>query len=161
MTMRSVLNGPVEVGLRALVLLVEASPHGLDLQQLVTLDYFLIHSGDVDGGPESLHPPSPLRSGEVTVRRALLDESLDLYQLRGLIVQTPTHTGFTYLAESGAGAFLDALRSEYVDRLRIRAEWVIGRFVLLEHGELHRTFETSIAKWKSEFVPMLPEGELV
>ena len=96
MTTTSVLNSPVEVGLRALVLLVEAFPHALDLQQLVTLDYFLVHSGDVENGPDSLHAPSPLRSGEVTVRRELLIKGLSIYELRGLVAQTPSAKGFGY-----------------------------------------------------------------
>ena len=159
MTTFSVLNSPVEVGLRALVLLVEASPQALDIQQLVTLDYFLVHSGDVDRGPESLHPPSPLRSGEVTVRRELLDKGLNLYQLRGLVARAPTKTGFAYSAESGAGAFLDALRSGYLKRLRNRAEWVIESFALLEHGDVHQILETSLSKWKKEFAVLLPAGD--
>jgi len=158
MTTPSVLNSPVEVGLRSLVLLVEASPQSLDLQQLVTLDYFLVHSGDVDGGPESLHPPSPLRSGEVTVRRELIDKGLSLYQLRGLVGQAPTETGFSYSAANSAGTFLDALRSAYIARLRDRAEWVIESFALLEYGDLHQTLETSLSKWKKEFAAVLPEG---
>lgn len=159
MTSASELNGPVEAGLRALVLLVEASPRALDLQQLVMFDYFLVHSGDVDGGPESLHPPSPLRSGEVTVRRQLLDAGLSLYRLRGLVDQTPTDTGFSYASESGAGAFLDALRSEYVERLRLRGEWVVESFSLLEPGELNRTLEASLSRWKAEFVPVMWEDD--
>lgn len=159
MTTPSVLNSPVEIGLRALVLLVESSPQPLDLQQLVTLDYFLVHSGDVDGGPESLHPPSPLRSGEVAVRRELLDKGLSLYQLRGLVRHAPTKAGFAYSAESGAGAFLDALRSAYVERLRGHAEWVIESFALLEYGDLNRTLETSLSKWKKEFAAVLPEED--
>lgn len=156
MTTPSLLNSPVEVGLRALVLLVEASPNALDLQQLVTLDYFLVHSGDVDGGPDSLHAPSPLRSGEVTVRRELLTKGLNLYQLRGLVAQTASATGFAYTAEEGAGSFLDAFRSAYVENLRTRAEWVIGSFGLLEYGDLHQTLETSLSKWKREFAAVLP-----
>ena len=111
MTVPSVLNSPIEVGLRALVLLVEACPQALDLQQLVTLDYFLVHSGDVDGGPDSLHAPSPLRSGEVTVRRELVSKGLNLYQLRGLVSEAPSATGFGYAAKPGAASFLDAFRS--------------------------------------------------
>lgn len=154
-------NGPVEVGLRALVLLVEAFPQPLDLQQFVTLDYLLVHSGDVDGGPESLHPPSPLRSGEVAVRRTLLEEGLTLYKLRGLVGQTPTETGFAYSAESSAGAFLDALRSRYVEQLRSRAEWVVKNFSILEQGELRQTLETSLSRWRTEFVAVLSEGDFI
>lgn len=159
MTTPSVLNSPVEVGLRALVLLVEASPNALDLQQLVTLDYFLVHSGDVYGGPDSLHAPSPLRSGEVTVRRELLTKGLNLYQLRGLVAQTASAAGFAYAAEEGAGSFLDAFRSGYVENLRSRAEWVIERFGLLEYGDLHQTLETSLSKWKWEFAAVLSGGD--
>jgi hypothetical protein len=156
MTTSSVLNGAVEVGLRALVLLVEASPNALDLQQLVTLDYFLVHSGDVDGGPDSLHAPSPLRSGEVTIRRELLTKGLNLYELHGLVAQMPSAKGFAYTAEEGAGSFLDAFRSAYVENLRTRAEWVIERFGLLEYGDLHHTLETSLSMWKREFADVLP-----
>ena len=60
----SVFNSPVELGLRALMLLAESHPKPLDIQRLVILDYLLVHSGDLEGGPESLHPPSPLRAGE-------------------------------------------------------------------------------------------------
>ena len=158
MTTPSVLNGPVEVGLRALVLLVEASPNALDLQQLVTLDYFLVHSGDVDGGPDSLHAPSPLRSGEVTVRRELLTKGLNLYNLHGLVAQTASAAGFAYTAEEGAGCFLDAFRSAYVENLRTLAEWVIASFGLLEYGDLHQALETSLSKWKREFAAVISGG---
>ena len=47
-----------------LLLVEEASPQQLDLQQRVTLDYFLIHFGDVDGGPESMHPPVVISRAE-------------------------------------------------------------------------------------------------
>lgn len=159
MTVPSVLNSPIEIGLRAIVLLVEASPLALDLQQLVTLDYFLVHSADVDGGPGSLHAPSPLRSGEVTVRRELLSRGLNLYQLRGLVAQAPLDTGFAYLANAGAGSFLDAFRSAYVEKLRTRAEWVIESFAKLEYGDLHQTLETSLSKWKKEFAAMPTEED--
>ncbi|MFD4172173.1 ABC-three component system middle component 2 [Streptomyces anulatus] len=49
------LNSPLEVGVRALVLLTESHPRPLDLAQLVALDYLVLHSGEFDG-PRSLHP---------------------------------------------------------------------------------------------------------
>jgi len=95
----------------------------------------------------------------VTVRRALLDEGLNLYKLRRLVAEAPSEMGFSYSAEGGAGAFLDALRSAYVERLRDRAEWVIESFALLEYGDLHQTLETSLSKWKKEFAVVMPEGD--
>jgi hypothetical protein len=111
MKVPKLFNGPVEVGLRSLVLLVEAFPDGLDLQRLVTLDYLIVHSGDVAAGPASLHPASPLRAGEVAVRRGLIESGLHLYTHRGLLHRTAGAEGITYFAEEAATAFLDAARS--------------------------------------------------
>src|SRR5260370_20026328 len=76
-------NNPLESALRSLVLLVEAHPSGCDLQKLVYFDYLLVHSADA-GGPESLHPATPNRSGELLVRRGLLNAGLMLLLGRGL-----------------------------------------------------------------------------
>lgn len=48
----SPFNGPVEIGLRALCVLTTAFPSAYALQRLVIFDYFLVHSDDIDGGPE-------------------------------------------------------------------------------------------------------------
>lgn len=49
-------NTPIESGLRLLFVLDEAKGEVFDLQRLVSYDYLLVHSGDVEGGPVSLHP---------------------------------------------------------------------------------------------------------
>lgn len=154
-----VFNGPIEVGLRALILLVETFPEALDLQQLVTLDYFIIHSGDVDGGPESIHPPSPLRSGEVAIRRGLIEDGLKLYRMRGLISQEMLSVGIAYVAEDSAAAFLDAFKSPYVEQLRQRAEWVVATFGVLNAEELGRVLKDSFLKWRTEFVVLASDGD--
>ncbi len=156
-----VFNGPVEVGLRALVLLVEAFPCSFDLQKLVILDHLILHSGDVDGGPHSLHPPSPLRSGEVAIRRALIEDGLALYRARALISQQPTSEGFAYVAADSGAAFLDALRAPYVERLRQRAEWAVARFGMLSADKLSRVLEQSLSRWQAEFTVLSSEGDEV
>ncbi len=62
-------NSALETGVRALTVLAEASPRALDLQELVYFDYLIVHSGDA-GGPASLHLNTPLRNGELLVRRS-------------------------------------------------------------------------------------------
>ena len=62
-------NGPLEAGIRAVALLGAAYPKAFDLQRLTALDYLLVRTNDIDGGPESLHPPTPLRSPDAEVRR--------------------------------------------------------------------------------------------
>ena len=68
----SPFNGPVEIGLRALCVLTTAFPAAYALQRLVVFDYFLVHSDDIEGGPEGLHPRTPHRGGEILVRRVVI-----------------------------------------------------------------------------------------
>jgi hypothetical protein len=159
MTDSRLFNGAVETGLRALVLLVEASPDALDLQRLVSFDYLLIHSGDVSGGPPSLHPPSPLRAGEVTVRRGLLEQGLQLYRGRGLVKQVLSPAGIRYVAEESAATFLDALRSSYATALRIRSQWLFEALGSLTEDALSGVLTDSLGRWRAEFATLSLDGE--
>src|SRR5580693_2309300 len=114
-------NSPIETGIRALILLAESYPTQLDLQRLLEFDYIMVHTGDVDG-PPSIHPALPLRSGELLVRRQLIERGLMLMMSRGLIRRHAATTGFTYRAEDDAGPFLDALSAEYLQDLKDRAQ---------------------------------------
>ena len=146
-----VFNGPIEVGLRVLVLLVESFPEGFDLQRLITLDYLLVHSGDFEGGPPSLHPPSPLRAGEVAVRRELITDGLHFYRARALVEKVESDSGFLYRADEEAGAFLDALTSTYARALRDRAEWVFESIAGLTSEELQKVLDEGLGRWRTEF----------
>src|ERR1041385_6947847 len=119
----TVFNNPIESVLRSLVLLVETYPATLDLQKLVYLDYLLVHSADADG-PESLHPPTPQRDGEVAVRRDLIEQGLHLLLVRGLADRRATIKGFEYVALDSAGVVIASLETEYSQQLRDRATWV-------------------------------------
>lgn len=153
----AVFNGPVEAGLRALVLLFEVHPAGFDLQQLVTLDYLLVHSADVPGGPPSLHPPSPLRGGEVAIRRGLIEDGLQLYRERGLLHQHPGKAGFEFIADDSAASFLDSFSGEYVSSLRNRATWVVRSFGHAAHADLAKVLNASVGRWATEFVVFAEE----
>lgn len=159
MTSARLFNGPVEVGLRSLVLLIEAFPKDLDLQRLVTLDYFSVHSADVTDGPPSLHPPSPLRAGEVAVRRELIEEGLRLYRARGLVSQRLSREGIHYVADDSAAAFVDALTSTYVARLRERAKWIFQSLGFLDEDTLATVLNDSLGRWRTEFAVLATEGD--
>ena len=148
----ALFNGPVELGLRALMLLVEVYPRSLDIQRLVTLDYLLVHSGDIDGGPISLHPASPLRAGEFSIRRELIENGLHLLAIKGLVSRVADSTGFSYVAGDGASVFLDAFTSEYAEVIRERAVWAIETVGALSDSEVALLLEQTIGKWKTEFV---------
>lgn len=153
-----VFNSPVELGLRSLCVLVELYPHSQDLQRLVLLDYLLVHSADVDGGPESLHPALPQRGAEVLVRRAVLEPGLALYARRGLVKVTMDVNGFSYGATDRGGCFLDTLRSRYVSDLRSRASWIAASFGELETGDITRHVSTELDRWGGQFAEYRGSG---
>lgn len=149
-------NSPIETGVRALILLAESYPDQLDLQRILEFDYMLVHTGDVDG-PPSIHPALPLRSGELLVRRQLIERGLMLMISRGLITRHATPNGFVYQAEDDAGPFLDSLTADYLHDLQDRAVWVVERFSRMSDHEIRVILSQVYDQWSREFqVPEQP-----
>lgn len=123
----SPFNSPLEAGLRALAVLAWAHPAKYDLQRLVEFDYLTVHSGDADG-PESLHAPVPLRSGELLVRRGLVERGLLLMVSRNLLLREASPEGFFYFATERTAPFLESLGAIYTNALRDRADWAVTNF---------------------------------
>lgn len=144
-------NGSIEIGLRALAVLTAAFPLGYSLQRLVVLDYLLVHSDDIPGGPAGLHPKTPHRGGELLVRRDELQQGLVLYQSRGLVVSRYEETGVYYRATDSSAGFLDVLRSIYVHSLRDRATWLIEHFGDYGDEELQGIANDHAGEWGAEF----------
>lgn len=147
----SPFNGPIEIGLRALCVLTTAFPESYALQRLVVFDYFLVHSDDIEGGPEGLHPQTPHRGGEILVRRGVLQEGLTLYESRGLVERIYKDGGIFFAATDKSADFLDTLSTEYLKGLRERADWVVDSFGLLADGELDAMVRERIGTWGAEF----------
>lgn len=147
----SPFNGPVEIGLRALCVLTAAFPAAYALQRLVVFDYLIVHSDDIDGGPEGLHPRTPHRGGEILVRRGVIQEGLSLYESRGLIARVYRDGGIFFAATDRSADFLDTLSTEYLAGLRARADWVVNSFGVLDDVELDVMVRDRIGVWGAEF----------
>lgn len=145
-------NSPLECGLRALVILRAAETVPCDLQRLVFYDYLLVHSGDVPGGPESIHPPTPLRSGEALVRRHWVERGLLLMVSRELIIRTFSAQGILYEASPIAASFLAYMEEPYTKLLQARAAWVIERFGGYSEHDLVEFFKANLDRWSGEFI---------
>jgi hypothetical protein len=143
-------NGPLEAGLRAVALLGAAYPRAFDLQRLVGFDYLLVHTGDV-GGPDSLHPPAPLQSAELLVRRRLVEQALLLMMTRELVAREVGPEGIRYRAGENAGTFLSSLESEYLKGLKDRARWLIEAFGDRDEQEFRATMRKFFHHWVEEF----------
>lgn len=144
-------NGPLEIGLRTTAILNEAHPEAYSLQRLVIFDYLVVHSDDVDGGPEGLHPQTPHRSGELLVRRDAIQKGLYLYMSRNLVARRFHEAGIVYAATEQTGAFLDTLDAQYTHALRERAIWLVNRLGAMEDSQLDEFVRSNINKWGAEF----------
>ncbi len=148
-------NSALETGVRSLVLLVAAHPRAHDLQRLVQYDYLIVHSADA-GGPPSLHPALPLRTGELLIRRKIVERGLMMMISAKLVRKVPGARGFSYLVEDAAGAFVANLASEYHSDLKSRAQWVVDTFDSLASGELDEAVRNLLEAWTVEFQPAQP-----
>jgi hypothetical protein len=126
-------------------------PQSLDLQYLVFFDYLTVHSGDIEEGPESLHAPLPLRSGELAVRRDLIERGLLLMMSRGLIQKLSTSSGFQYVVTDAAGSFLSMLSSQYISKIKERAKWVTKTFSQHTLEDLKVVERSFFQEWSTQF----------
>lgn len=123
----SPLNGALEIGVRVSALLAAAFPSRLDIARLVILDHALLHTADL-GGPPSLHPELPLRSGELGMKRSLISDGVEFACRVGLAELHATPDGIEFLASESAPGFLALLKAGYYVELAQRAEWVCDEF---------------------------------
>jgi len=144
-------NSPLECGLRLLFVLVAAEGRPCDLQRLISYDYLMVHSGDVPGGPSSLHPAVPFRGSELLVKRDVLQTGLNQMFSRELLTKTFDTLGITYRANELTGAFLGLMKSMYADALRDRAIWVIKHFHMMDDRALEHYISENIGRWGAEF----------
>lgn len=147
----AVFNSPIESATRIGFLLAEAFPLSLDMQQLVHFDFLVVHTSDA-GGPKSLHPALPHRSGEWVVRRTFVQDGLHALARKGLAaVDLGRGDGVRFIATDGLSPFLRLLRSAYALELGIRARWVTDTFGGWTEERLRALIEENIAKWGGEF----------
>ena len=149
----SPFNSALETGVRTLAVLIACNPKAHDLGRLIQYDYLVVHSADADG-PPSLHPPLPLRSGELLVRRGLIESGLRLMMSRSLVRRDIHSQGFLYGAEDPAASFLDNIKSPYIVKLRERADWVAETFDDLSADELNAIVKHLFEAWTIELQPI-------
>ena len=144
-------NIPIESGLRSLFVLEAVSPKECDLQRLVIYDYLLVHSEDVPTGPPALHPATPLRSGELLVRRTLVEQGLRLLIRKGLVTKSYTKAGIYFTATAFAKPFLEYFKSAYAVRCGEVSKWIAGRFQPMTDDELREFIHENLGRWGTEF----------
>lgn len=137
------LNGPVEVGLRTVILLEQAFPTTLDMSRLVVLDHCMVHS-DLFGGPSSVHPNRSNSHGEIGMKRGLIEDGLQIMRRAGLVQVQVEADGIFYKASEEATGFLNLMDAPIVHELETRAAWALTRFADITDEELHRLMLISV-----------------
>ena len=153
-------NTPLECGLRILFMLDAQRDRPADLQRLVSYDYLLVHSGDVPGGPSSLHPAVPFRGGELLVKRDLINAGLNQMHSRELLKKSFDKSGILYRATQLTSAFLALLSTAYAAALRERAEWDANSFGDFADSDLDAFMSQNIGRWGGEFDSLTALREL-
>jgi hypothetical protein len=146
----SLFNSLLETGMRSLVILDAAYPRAFDLSEMTWLDDLVVHTADI-GGPTSLHPDVPHRSGELLVRRPLVEQGLTLMRRQHLVVRKSSPRGVLYRASDEGTAIVDHMRTNYAQVLRARARWLAERVEPLVAQELKRLVDDRFGRWSIEF----------
>ncbi|WP_145964737.1 ABC-three component system middle component 2 [Rhodococcus rhodochrous] len=155
--MSNPLNSPLEVGMRVLMILAEAFPAHLDINRLVLLDHGLLHSADLNG-PESLHPPIPIRVGELGVKRQHIEDGLHIMIRAGLVEMSAADSGIEFSANETSESFLNLLESDYAHALHDRARWVVEELGTVDDASLRELMRVISSHWSEEFEVMQHES---
>lgn len=151
------LNSPLEVGMRVLMILVEAFPARLDINRLVLLDHGLLHSADLNG-PESLHPPTPVRVGELGVKRQHIEDGLHVLIRVGLAEMSAEDSGIEFRANESSESFLKLLEADYARTLQDRAHWIVQELGAVDDDRLRERMREISSHWAEEFEVMQHEN---
>ncbi|GAB3599722.1 hypothetical protein GCM10027586_02130 [Kineococcus gypseus] len=144
------LNSPLELGVRVLVVLTACFPRTLDLDQLVLMDHCLLHSADL-GGPPSLLPAVSTRSGELGLKRTVLEHGAQLMARAGMVEVVTSEKGLTFRAGEEAAPFLRLISSPMMRSLSAIAEWAVAEFADLSTEQIRTRMRTVSQQWAEEF----------
>jgi len=144
-------NTPLEISLRTLFILTKFFPKDLELETLIYLDYFAVHSNDLRGGPQSLHPKYPFRSSEIVVKRDILQKGLIYLISKELVEIKLADEGIKYAATNIGRNIISLFDSRYAKGLSLICNWLFERFYDLSENDLKKIVDTNIEKWGGEF----------
>lgn len=143
-------NGPLEAGVRAVAVLNAAFPRCYDLQRLTAFDYLLVRTHQL-GGPDDLHPATPIQTPATEVRRRVVQDALHLMMTRDLVARRVDADGLRYCAGEAAAMFVDALQTPYLKQLKARASWLVEHLADYTDVEFETLMRRFFDDWVIEF----------
>lgn len=146
-----IFNNALETGVRTLCILAINLDNKFDIHQLLALDHIVVHTGDIKNAPPSLHPNIVQRSGEILVRRPLVENGIVLMESKRLIEKVITTNGFYYCATELACVFIESLTNKYIKALNQRASWAVTMYNDYGDRLFSEIFNSAFDRWRDEF----------
>jgi hypothetical protein len=153
-----IFNSPLEFSLRILFILGKTNKK-FDLQRLVYYNYLLLHSSDVEGGPESIHPNLPNRSCEILITRKLIKEGLKILLSKELIEPYYEKRGIYYKKNKNTNLILEHFETNYSQQLSNVATWLSENFDKMGDKDLSKFISQNLNKWGGEFTTKILGNE--
>jgi len=144
-------NSALETGVRSVVLLEAAGPQAYDLTYLTWLDHLVVHTQDLPDGPRSLHPDIPQRSGELVVRRQVVEQGLQLMSRLHMVEVRYAEDGILYASTEEASLFVQLVRTSYGATLKHRAKWLVQHVANSDPSSLASLISEKVGRWTMEF----------
>lgn len=111
------LNGSLESSLRILYILDKFQELRFNVNEIVLLDYYIIHLHDFEKSSQSIHPPIPNRENELLVRREQVIKGIQFLESRSLIQVNYTKYGIKYSTNKLANFLIKYMESDYAEKL--------------------------------------------
>lgn len=133
MTKLELINSPIESALRIIMLLNNFKEEQFSLDEIVKLDYYIIHIHDFNSTSESIHPAIPNRENELLTRRKLIIQSIQILESRALIKINYTKTGIRYTTNQLAAKVVEYFETPYAiklsENIRVLSEQKINEVI--------------------------------
>ena len=145
-----IYNTQFEVAIRILILLVRCE-RPLDIEEITTYDYLLLHLGDINKDFKSLHPDNPFHGIELYSKRNIIQDSLTLLVSKGLLLCDYNLNGIAYKPTEIGYDFLEYFESSYFHKLIKNADFINSRFINMNIKEVKNFINRNYEEWKDKF----------
>ena len=139
-----IFNTPIEYALRSLLIITKIGSNGIDIDRLIAYDYLVLNSGDIQGGPESIHPPIPFRSAQILIKRDIIKKGINILLSKELIGIKYSKQGIYYIPTDLTLGFITYLNSKYFISIQERISWVINQFANYSDNKLKKMIDSNL-----------------
>lgn len=145
-----IYNTQFEVAVRILILLVRCE-RPLDIEEITTYDYLLLHLGDVNDKIKSLHPDNPFHGIELYSKRNIIQDSITLLVSKGLLLCDYNLNGIAYKPTEIGADFLEYFESSYFHKLKKNADFINSKFIDMKASDIKNYINQNYEEWKDKF----------